>query len=352
MATPLVGIIANPVSARDIRRVIARATNLQITDRANIVLRILAGLAEGGVPRVVMMPERAGIEVYIQRGLEQAARYQSTRFPAVSWLNMQVTGEAQDTFNAMKQMAEMNVDLVVVLGGDGTHRLVVKASRDIPIVGVSTGTNNAFPPRHEATITGLAAGLAASNQIPASCALSANKLLEVAINDHKDIALVDAAVVKEQYTGAKAVWRTESLRELFVTFGQPDSIGISAIAGLLNPVSREEPEGRHIILHQDLHSKDKDDSFITAPIAPGLFSTLPVQRHQPLQPFIVTPVTSSQGSLALDGEREWQFGRNDKVNVTLITNAFHTVNVSACMQFAVSNGLFTARRHRDNAPTQ
>ena len=60
MTGPVVGIIANPVSARDIRRIIAHAGNLQITDRANIVLRILAGLAATGVGQVVMMPENAG----------------------------------------------------------------------------------------------------------------------------------------------------------------------------------------------------------------------------------------------------------------------------------------------------
>ena len=42
--TPLIGIIANPVSARDIRRVVANAASLQIADRANIVLRVLAAL--------------------------------------------------------------------------------------------------------------------------------------------------------------------------------------------------------------------------------------------------------------------------------------------------------------------
>ena len=43
---PTIGIIANPVSARDIRRVIANASNLQIADRVNIVLRVLAGAGE------------------------------------------------------------------------------------------------------------------------------------------------------------------------------------------------------------------------------------------------------------------------------------------------------------------
>ena len=40
--TPTIGIIANPVSARDIRRVIANASNLQVADRVNIVMRVLA----------------------------------------------------------------------------------------------------------------------------------------------------------------------------------------------------------------------------------------------------------------------------------------------------------------------
>ena len=67
-----VGIIANPVSARDIRRVIANATALQITDRANIVLRVLACLNACGIGTVVMMPEHGGIRSHVRRGLERS----------------------------------------------------------------------------------------------------------------------------------------------------------------------------------------------------------------------------------------------------------------------------------------
>ena len=63
MQSPLVGIIANPVSARDIRRVVANASSLQIADRANIVLRALAALAAAGVTDVVMMPDMSGIRL-------------------------------------------------------------------------------------------------------------------------------------------------------------------------------------------------------------------------------------------------------------------------------------------------
>ena len=56
-----IGLIANPVSARDIRRIIANASNLQIADRVNIVLRVLTAAHSLGVERVLMMPDNGGI---------------------------------------------------------------------------------------------------------------------------------------------------------------------------------------------------------------------------------------------------------------------------------------------------
>ena len=67
-----VGLVANPFSARDIRRVIANAASLQVTDRANIVLRVLACLGACGVSEVLAMPERGGIRAHVDRGLERA----------------------------------------------------------------------------------------------------------------------------------------------------------------------------------------------------------------------------------------------------------------------------------------
>ena len=42
-------------------------------------------------------------------------------------------------------MRRMEVAAIIVLGGDGTHRVVVSECGSVPIAGVSTGTNNAFP---------------------------------------------------------------------------------------------------------------------------------------------------------------------------------------------------------------
>ena len=66
---PTIGLIANPASARDIRRIVANASNLQIADRVNIVLRLLASAGACGVKRVLMMPDRGGIRALLERSL-------------------------------------------------------------------------------------------------------------------------------------------------------------------------------------------------------------------------------------------------------------------------------------------
>src|SRR4030095_6286507 len=86
---PTIGLIANPVSARDIRRVIANANNLQIADRVNIVLRVLAAAGSCGVNRVLMMPDKGGISAMLSRSLARE-RSLNHHFPEVEFLDMDV----------------------------------------------------------------------------------------------------------------------------------------------------------------------------------------------------------------------------------------------------------------------
>lgn len=67
----VVGIIANPVSARDIRRIVANASSPQLTDRVNIVLRAMAALGGCGIQRVCMMPDREGLRALLERHLKR-----------------------------------------------------------------------------------------------------------------------------------------------------------------------------------------------------------------------------------------------------------------------------------------
>ncbi|MBV9532342.1 MAG: NAD(+)/NADH kinase, partial [Bradyrhizobium sp.] len=240
---PLIGIIANPVSARDIRRVVANAASLQIADRANMVIRVLAALAACGIEQVLVMPDRGGIAGYVGRGIERSKNMGEHRFPRISYLDMPVTGTVEDTRCATRLLHKAGVAAIVVLGGDGTHRAVVSQCRRIPIAGISTGTNNAFPEHREPTVTGLATGLAVMGRVPGGTAFAANKMISVAVGNRTDIALVDAAFVTDAYAGARAVWRMHTLRELFVTFADPEVIGLAAIAGLIEPVSRRASGG-------------------------------------------------------------------------------------------------------------
>lgn len=338
MSGPLVGIIANPVSARDIRRIVAHAGSLQITDRANIVLRVLAGLAATGVKEVVMMPENAGIRGHLVRAMTRAANMGEARFPSLGMLDMRVTGQAADSANAARLMREMGVAAIVVLGGDGTHRVVVSECGGVPVAGVSTGTNNAFPEMREPTVTGLAVGLAVTGAVPAATAFMPNKMLEARINDRREIALVDIAVVSERFVGTRAIWKTDGFRELFATFGEPGGIGMSAVVGLLAPVKRAAPFGRRIVFDRPGTAPFR----LAAPIAPGLIEEIGVELVETIGFDQPLALTTPAGSLAFDGEREATFSERDDVSVTLRGAAFRTVDVAACMAFAAERGKFVA----------
>jgi predicted polyphosphate/ATP-dependent NAD kinase len=334
---PTIGLIANPVSARDIRRIIANASNLQIADRVNIVMRVLTAAHSLGVERVLVMPDNGGIRALLQRHLSRG-HSQHQRWPVVEYLDMEPTSTVEDTFQAARLMHAAGVAAIVVLGGDGTHRAVVRECRNIPIAGLSTGTNNAFPEMRESTITGMAVALYATGRLSASQALAPNKLLEVSINDgaQRDIALVDAVISTDRYIGARALWKPDALSAAYLTFADPQAIGLSAIGGLLQPVGRRDPGGLAVHLGHHPHPPALR---LLAPIAPGMVRPVAIAHWQPMpadQPFAVL---QQSGVVALDGERELTFDVGDRVQVTLRENAFPTVDVARCMHIAACDGL-------------
>jgi predicted polyphosphate/ATP-dependent NAD kinase len=343
---PVVGIVANPVSARDIRRVVANATSLQIADRANILLRVLAALHACGVRDVLMMPENGGIRAHVERGMMRARARGEDIYPALHPVSMPVTGTVADTHRATAEMRRAGVSALVVLGGDGTHRAVAAECGTVPIAGISTGTNNAFPEHREPTITGLATGLAVTGRVPPHIAFSANKRIDVSLDGGADrgtvteMALVDVALVTERYIGARALWRTENFRELYVTFADPEVIGMSAIAGLLEPVGRDESGGLMVRLSPDGDCR-RATTTLNAPIAPGMMAQVGITdwRRMPADVAFVPEVTA--GSVALDGERELSFSERDRLSLTLRDDAFRTVNVAAVMRHAGQNRLLT-----------
>lgn len=338
MAGPVVGIIANPLSARDIRRVVAHAGSLQTADRANIVLCVLAGLLAGGVGEVVMMPDNVGIGAHLLRAINHVRRTGEAAFPELRFLEMRVTGQAADSATAARHMREIDVAAIIVLGGDGTHRVVVSQCDKVPIAGISTGTNNAFIAMREPTVTGLAVGLAVTGAVPAAVAYAENKKLEASINDRHEIALVDIAIVRDRFVGSRALWNAENFAEVFVAFAEPGSIGMSSFVGLLAPVPRNSPFGRRVIFAPQETAPFR----LAAPIAPGLIQIAGIERAETIALDMPMCPTIPAGSIAFDGEREVTFSEKDEVRVVLRAAAFRTIDVSACMAHAVTKRRFVA----------
>jgi len=330
-----VGIIANPASGQDIRRLISAASGFSIAEKTNIVRRLCLGLAILGVSRVYMIPDQSGIAGSLLRSRDQGFAALDESWPEIELLDMPVEEKAIDTLHAVELMVQTGVRLIIVLGGDGTHRLVANVCGDIPIVALSTGTNNTFPHFQEATIVGLAAGLVARGAVTPSEATRRNKVLRVEINGRcKDLALVDLCLTDELWIGSRAIWKPERVKEIFVTFAEADAIGWSSVAGLINPISRESDQG----LHLTLCPPGKGQVTIYAPVAPGLILPVGVENVQILKPLESLLIDMPKGVIALDGEREFAFSKMDKIKIWLDLNGPLTVDVPKVLQIAAERG--------------
>jgi hypothetical protein len=179
---------------------------------------------------------------------------------------------------AVRRMVTASARVIVCLGGDGTARVAASAAGDVPMLALSTGTNNVFPAVREATIVGLAAGLAAAGLVPVEGATTRAKLLEVRAGDRTETALVDIAVSTERHVGARAVWDPATVTQLFWALAEPDAIGLSSVLGQLCPVARHEPHGVTARLSADAPRQ------VLAPIAPGLVVPVGVHEIEPMHP--------------------------------------------------------------------
>ena len=236
-----VGIIANPAAGKDIRRLVAQGRFVPNQEKVNTLKRILAGLDAAGVDGVVMMPDAA----MLGKGALDGAKFALD----VEFVDMPVFNAERDTVRAARAMVAMGVGCLITLGGDGTNRAAAKGCGEVPLVPLSTGTNNVFPVMAEGTLAGLAAGVVARGLVEPQDAATPSKRLEVYIDGElQDIALVDVAVSKERFVGARAIWDMDTVHELYLARAEPASIGLSAIGAQLTPVGVNDGKGLRIRL--------------------------------------------------------------------------------------------------------
>ncbi len=151
------GIIANPASGKDIRRLVAHASVFDTAEKISMVRRVVLALEAARVTRILYMADPSRIVPRALEGLDLKAEILPVGTP--------LRATAEDTTAAAAVMAAAGARVIVSLGGDGTNRVLAKGASNVPLVPISTGTNNVFPAMVEATVAGLAAGAIASGSV-------------------------------------------------------------------------------------------------------------------------------------------------------------------------------------------
>jgi predicted polyphosphate/ATP-dependent NAD kinase len=298
-AVPPVGLIANPVAGTDIRRLVGQASGVPMHEKVATVRRVLRGLAAGGVETVFYMPDIAGLAHAAVAG-ESVLRCEP--------LPMRPMGTAEDSTLAGRLLAEAGVAAIITLGGDGTNRAVAHGCGAVPLVPISTGTNNVFPTMIDGTIAGLAAGLFATGAVEREAVCRQTKRVEVVTAAGEDFALIDAAVCRDHFTGARAVWDPRRVRAVVMARADPWAVGLSSIGGRLRGVTDDDPLGLYVELGQG--------PCVTSVLAPGLVVEVPIAGWRTLALDEEVSLDVGDGTIALDGERQLSGGGEARARVT------------------------------------
>ena len=333
----LVGIIANPASGKDIRRLVSHATTVNNHEKVSIVRRTLLSLCASGVGHIVVMPDHFGIGKRALAGLRDRPEV----LAAMTLIDMPFEGTAADSARAARRLRQAGAGCIVILGGDGTCRAVAKGCGDVPLLAISTGTNNVVPRFIEGTIAGLAAAhIALHPEIEPKQLCRRHKRLLVHVNgEETEQALVEVALVASGFVGTRAVWRPESLRQVFVTRAQPVNIGVSSLVGVVHPIGLDDPVGASVTIVPG--GSATAQRTVIVPLAPGCIVPVGIGRITDLEPGVRYPVMGERPAvLVLDGERESVLGPSDRATVTLDLDGPWIVDVERTMLLAAREGAF------------
>ncbi len=328
----LVGIIANPAASKDIRRLVAQGRVVPDWEKVNTIRRVMLGLQSVGIERVLAMPDSSNL---VQRASEDPTLSINPEF-----VDMPSLHSEGDTVRAAASMAEKGVDCLVTLGGDGTNRAAVAGCRTIPMVAISTGTNNVFPAMVEGTLAGLAAGLAAQHKLDLSEVAVPSKIMNVYVDGElRDIALVDVALSKERFVATKAIWDIDTIFEVFLTRAEPTSIGLSSIGARLEAVSVADEGGLQYSIAEPEAAESRIRT-VLAPIAPGMVPAVVISSWQRMADSERLAARKRDYTVALDGERAFSVNRSQQLEMEVRRDGPPVIDVNLALKVAASRGLF------------
>jgi predicted polyphosphate/ATP-dependent NAD kinase len=210
----------------------------------------------------------------------------------------------------------------------GLHHHLAKGCGSIPIVAISTGTNNVFPTMIEGTVAGMAAGLVGRKMVDLEKSTYISKRLEVYLDGQMaDIALIDVVACSELFVGSRALWDPDRIREIVLTRAEPDSIGMSSIGGFLHPLGPRDPQGMYLRLGQG-------NTRVLAPVGPGLISRVNTQDYRMISLGDEVILEPAACTIAVDGERQIEIYPDQTVSVRLTKSGPRVVDIRRCVQEA------------------
>lgn len=334
---PTVGLLANPMSGRDVRRLAARASTTTPEIKRDQVGRAAIGAVAGGARRLIVMKEPFRISTSAVENLDVGAE--------IVVLDVGAELRAIDTLRATAELRAAGCGALIVLGGDGTNRTVARAWRNAPLIPVSTGTNNVFPLSVEATAAGVAAGLVASGSIALADVSRRAKIVEVEIDgEEPDLALIDAVLLVDDAVGNYMPFDPRRIRRVVLARAEPAAVGTSPIGGLLEPCGAEDEFGVEVTC---VAAGDGGRPLL-APISPGLFRAVHVREARRLALGEPTRV-EGPGVLAFDGDRERMLAPGQVATLTVVRSGPRVVDVNGTLVRAARAGLFLDRDHWHDA---
>jgi predicted polyphosphate/ATP-dependent NAD kinase len=322
-----VGLVANPASGKDIRRLAGKASVFDNREKLAIVRRAVIGAIAAGARRFVYMSDSHGI---VKQAIAETTIPRGVRFEA---LPSSGTASAMDTIVAAEQMAQKDCAVVLVLGGDGTNRAFVRGWRDATLVSLSTGTNNVFPVMAEATVAGMALGLIAAGKVASRLVATQAKVIDVDIEaEEQDIALIDAVITRDAFIGAKALLDPSQLKEALLCRAEPAAVGITSLGGLVRPVSDKDDFGLHLTF-------TKAGRQLLAPMGPGMFAKVEIGKTR-LVKFDQAVKAQGPSVIALDGERERVIAPGQRIEMRISRRGPWVVDLAATLQRAAKQKIF------------
>jgi hypothetical protein len=279
----LVGLIANPVSSKDIRRLTGLARVIGIEEKANLIARLLVGIGSVNGVTVMSVDDPSGL-------VRRAVTLAGSAAPPVAYLPIEVEGSESDTRTGAAHLAGMGAAALVTVGGDGTVRSAAEGWPMAPLVPVAAGTNNAFALTDEPTVVGLATALAVTG---AGDAFTPTTAVEVQTAEGRALAVIDAVVVRDRWIGTGAIWDPTQLVEGLVTSSRRTAVGIASVSAALGPLA--PGHARWI--------RFGGEGSVRAVFGPGLVLDVAVADHTDLPIGAAVSLDQEAGLVALDGER-------------------------------------------------